>query len=289
MSKYTKITLRLLAAMALVGSLGACADRNAKKPQDALTTSVKASSVDGELRAGEIDKLRVISSVLNYNQELDVLSDKVHFKLPSNEKQTLFFVAGERESLSTLRATEFNQKEFNTEDYFGTDGKTEPKLYVGTFSVGDGVKVLPPLSLTPTYAKLSYKIRFLDERTSSASMPELRSLPPREVTKVKIVNVPPTFLLGGVKTFYTRPSTNYKTFNMGGGKTGVCYLPEHDPSDVNYRTYIEIEVKTPWLPTNNLHTYYTVVHEPYDNVNYGKIIRGRHYKMTITLPVKIFD
>lgn len=289
MSKYTKITLRLLAAMALVGSLGACADRNAKKPQDALTTSVKASSVDGELRAGEIDKLRVISSVLNYNQELDVLSDKVHFKLPSNEKQTLFFVAGERESLSTLRATEFNQKEFNTEDYFGTDGKTEPKLYVGTLSVGDGVKVLPPLSLTPTYAKLSYKIRFLDERTSSASMPELRSLPPREVTKVKIVNVPPTFLLGGVKTFYTRPSTNYKTFNMGGGKTGVCYLPEHDPSDVNYRTYIEIEVKTPWLPTNNLHTYYTVVHEPYDNVNYGKIIRGRHYKMTITLPVKIFD
>lgn len=289
MSKYTKITLRLLAAMALVGSLGACADRNAKKPQDALTTSVKASSVDGELRAGEIDKLRVISSVLNYNQELDVLSDKVHFNLPSNEKQTLFFVAGERESLSTLRATEFNQKEFNTADYFGTDGKTEPKLYVGTLSVGDGVKVLPPLSLTPTYAKLSYKIRFLDERTSSASMPELRSLPPREVTKVKIVNVPPTFLLGGVKTFYTRPSTNYKTFNMGGGKTGVCYLPEHDPSDVNYRTYIEIEVKTPWLPTNNLHTYYTVVHEPYDNVNYGKIIRGRHYKMTITLPVKIFD
>lgn len=289
MSKYTKITLRLLAAMALVGSLGACADRNAKKPQDALTTSVKASSVDGELRAGEIDKLRVISSVLNYNQELDVLSDKVHFKLPSNEKQTLFFVAGERESLSTLRATEFNQKEFNTEDYFGTDGKTEPKLYVGTLSVGDGVKVLPPLSLTPTYAKLSYKIRFLDERTSSASMPELRSLPPREVTKVKIVNVPPTFLLGGVKTFYTSPSTNYKTFNMGGGKTGVCYLPEHDPSDVNYRTYIEIEVKTPWLSSNNLHKYYTVVHEPYDNVNYGKIIRGRHYKMTITLPVKIFD
>lgn len=289
MSKYTKITLRLLTAMAIVGSLGACADRNAKEPQDALTTSVKASSVDGDLRAGEIDKLRVISSVLNYNQELDVLSDKVYFKLPSNEKQTLFFVAGERESLSTLRATEFNQKEFNTEDYFGTDGKTEPKLYVGTLSVGDGVKVLPPLSLTPTYAKLSYKIRFLDERTSSASMPELRSLPPREVTKVKIVNVPPTFLLGGVKTFYTRPSTNYKTFNMGGGKTGVCYLPEHDPSDVNYRTYIEIEVKTPWLPTNNLHTYYTVVHEPYDNVNYGKIIRGRHYKMTITLPVKIFD
>lgn len=289
MSKYTKITLRLLTAMAIVGSLGACADRNAKEPQDALTMSVNASSVDGELRAGEIDKLRVISSVLNYNQELDVLSDKVHFKLPSNEKQTLFFVAGERESLSTLRATEFNQKEFNTEDYFGTDGKTEPKLYVGTLSVGDGVKVLPPLSLTPTYAKLSYKIRFLDERTSSASMPELRSLPPREVTKVKIVNVPPTFLLGGVKTFYTRPSTNYKTFNMGGGKTGVCYLPEHDPSDVNYRTYIEIEVKTPWLPTNNLHTYYTVVHEPYDNVNYGKIIRGRHYKMTITLPVKIFD
>lgn len=289
MSKYTKITLRLLVAMALVGSLGACADRNAKKPQDALTMSVNASSVDGDLRAGEISKLRVISSVLNYNQELDVLSDKVHFNLPSNEKQTLFFVAGERESLNTLRATEFNQKEFNTEDYFGTDGKTEPKLYVGTLSVGDGVKVLPPLSLTPTYAKLSYKIRFLDERTSSASMPELRSLPPREVTKVKIVNVPPTFLLGGVKTFYTRPSTNYKTFNMGGGKTGVCYLPEHDPSDVNYRTYIEIEVKTPWLPTNNLHTYYTVVHEPYDNVNYGKIIRGRHYKMTITLPVKIFD
>lgn len=289
MSKYTKITLRLLAAMALVGSLGACADRNAKEPQDALTTSVKASSVDGDLRAGEIDKLRVISSVLNYNQELDVLSDKVHFKLPSNEKQTLFFVAGERESLSTLRATEFNQKEFNTEDYFGTDGKTEPKLYVGTLSVGDGVKVLPPLSLTPTYAKLSYKIRFLDERTSSASMPELRSLPPREVTKVKIVNVPPTFLLGGVKTFYTSPSTNYKTFNMGGGKTGVCYLPEHDPSDVNYRTYIEIEVKTPWLSSNNLHKYYTVVHEPYDDVNYGKIIRGRHYKMTITLPVKIFD
>ena len=289
MSKYTKITLRLLAAMALVGSLGACADRNAKEPQDALTTSVKASSVDGDLRAGEIDKLRVISSVLNYNQELDVLSDKVHFKLPSNEKQTLFFVAGERESLSTLRATEFNQKEFNTEDYFGTDGKTEPKLYVGTLSVGDGVKVLPPLSLTPTYAKLSYKIRFLDERTSAASMPELRSLPPREVTKVKIVNVPPTFLLGGVKTFYTSPSTNYKTFNMGGGKTGVCYLPEHDPSDVNYRTYIEIEVKTPWLSSNNLHKYYTVVHEPYDDVNYGKIIRGRHYKMTITLPVKIFD
>ena len=290
MSKYTKITLRLLTAMAIVGSLGACADRNAKEPQDALTTSVKASSVDGDLRAGEIDKLRVISSVLNYNQELDVLSDKVHFTLPSNEKQTLFFVAGERESLSTLRATEFNQKEFNTADYFGTDGKIEPKLYVGTLSVGDGVKAIPsPLSLTPTYAKLSYKIRFLDERTSSASKPELRAIHPREVTNVWIANVPPTFFLGGVKTYYTSPSTNYKTFNMGGGKIGACYLPEHDPSDVNNRTYIGIEVKTPWEATNNLQEYYVVVHEPYDNVNYGKIIRGRHYKMTITLPVKIFD
>jgi len=289
MSKYTKITLRLLAAMALVGSLGACVDRNAKEPQDALTTSVKASSVDGDLRAGEISKLRVISSVLNYNQELDVLSDKVHFKLPSNEKQTLFFVAGERESLSRLRAIEFNQKEFNTADYFGTDGKTEPKLYVGTLSVGDGVKVLPPLSLTPTYAKLSYKIRFLDERTSSASMPELRALHPREVTKVWIAKVPPTFFLGGVKTYYTSPAIGYKTFELGKDKTGVCYLPEHDPSDINDRTYIGIEVKTPWEATNNLQEYYVVVHEPYDNVNYGKIIRGRHYKMTITLPVKIFD
>lgn len=289
MSKYTKITLRLLTAMAIVGSLGACADRNAKEPQDALTTSVKASSVDGDLRAGEIDKLRVISSVLNYNQELDVLSDKVHFKLQSNEKQTLFFVAGERESLSTLRATEFNQKEFNTEDYFGTDGKTEPKLYVGTLSVGDGVKVLPPLSLTPTYAKLSYKIRFLDERTSSASMPELRALRPREVTKVWIAKVPPTFFLGGVKTYYTSPAIGYKTFELGKDKTGVCYLPEHDPSDINDRTYIGIEVKTPWEATNNLQEYYVVVHEPYDNVNYGKIIRGRHYNMTITLPVKGLD
>ena len=289
MSKYTKITLRLLAAMALVGSLGACADRNAKGPQDALTTSVKASSVDGDLRAGEIDKLRVISSVLNYNQELDVRSDKVHFTLPSNEKQTLFFVAGERESLSTLRATEFNQKEFNTEDYFGTDGKTEPKLYVGTLSVGDGVKVLPPLSLTPTYAKLSYKIRFLNERTSSASMPELRAVHPREITKVWIAKVPPTFFLGGVKTYYTSPAIGYKTFELGKDKTGVCYLPEHDPSDINDRTYIGIEVKTPWEAANNLQEYYVVVHEPYDDVNYGKIIRGRHYKMTITLPVKIFD
>ena len=104
-----------------------------------------------------------------------------------------------------------------------------------------------------------------------------------------IANVPPTFFLGGVKTYYTSPSTNYKTFNMGGGKTGVCYLPEHDPSDVNNRTYIGIEVKTPWEDTNNLQEYYVVVHEPYDDVNYGKIIRGRHYKMTITLPVKIFD
>lgn len=289
MSKYTKITLRLLVAMALVGSLGACADRNAKKPQDALTMSVNASSVDGDLRAGEIDKLRVISSVLNYNQELDVRSDKVYFKLPSNEKQTLFFVAGERESLSRLRATEFNQKEFNTEDYFGTDGKTEPKLYVGTLSVGDGVKVLPPLSLTPTYAKLSYKIRFLDERTSSASKPELRAIHPREVTKVWIAKVPPTFFLGGVKTYYTSPAIGYKTFELGKDKTGVCYLPEHDPSDINNRTYIGIEVKTPWEATNNLQEYYVVVHEPYDDVNYGKIIRGRHYKMTITLPVKIFD
>mgnify|MGYP000953105630 CR=1 FL=1 len=289
MSKYTKITLRLLVAMALVGSLGACADRNAKKPQDALTMSVNASSVDGDLRAGEIDKLRVISSVLNYNQELDVRSDKVYFKLPSNEKQTLFFVAGERESLSRLRATEFNQKEFNTEDYFGTDGKTEPKLYVGTLSVGDGVKVLPPLSLTPTYAKLSYKIRFLDERTSSDSKPELRAIHPREVTKVWIAKVPPTFFLGGVKTYYTSPAIGYKTFELGKDKTGVCYLPEHDPSDINNRTYIGIEVKTPWEAANNLQEYYVVVHEPYDNVNYGKIIRGRHYNMTITLPVKGLD
>lgn len=289
MSKYTKITLRLLAAMAIVGSLGACADRNAKEPQDALTMSVNASSVDGDLRAGEISKLRVISSVQNYNEELSVRSDKVHFTLPSNEKQTLFFVAGERESLSTLRATEFNQKEFNTEDYFGTNGKTEPKLYVGTLSVGDGVKVLPPLSLTPTYAKLSYKIRFLDERTSSASMPELRALHPREVTKVWIAKVPPTFFLGGVKTYYTSPAIGYKTFELGKDKTGVCYLPEHDPSDINNRTYIGIEVKTPWEATNNLQEYYVVVHEPYDNVNYGKIIRGRHYNMTITLPVKGLD
>lgn len=289
MSKYTKITLRLLVAMALVGSLGACADRNAKEPQDALTTSVKASSVDGDLRTGEISKLRVISSI-HYNKELNVQYDQVHFTLPSNEKQTLFFVAGERESLSVLRATEFNQKEFKTEDYFGIDGKTEPKLYVGSLSVSDGVKALPsPLSLTPTYAKLSYKIRFLDERTSSASKPELRALHPREVTKVWIAKVPPTFFLGGVKTYYTSPAIGYKTFELGKDKTGVCYLPEHDPSDINDRTYIGIEVKTPWEATNNLHRYYVVVHEPYDDVNYGKIIRGRHYKMTVTLPVKIFD
>ena len=289
MSKYTKITLRLLAAMAIVGSLGACADRNAKEPQDALTVSVNASSADGELRTGEISKLRVISSI-HYNKELNVQYDQVHFTLPSNEKQTLFFVAGERESLSVLRATEFNQKEFKTEDYFGIDGKTEPKLYVGSLSVSDGVKALPsPLSLTPTYAKLSYKIRFLDERTSSASKPELRALHPREVTKVWIAKVPPTFFLGGVKTYYTSPAIGYKTFELGKDKTGVCYLPEHDPSDINDRTYIGIEVKTPWEATNNLHRYYVVVHEPYDDVNYGKIIRGRHYKMTVTLPVKIFD
>lgn len=290
MSKYTKITLRLLTAMAIVGSLGACADRNAKEPQDALTMSVNASSVDGDLRAGEISKLRVISSVQNYNEELSVRSDKVHFTLPSNEKQTLFFVAGERESLSTLRATEFNQKEFNTADYFGTNGKTEPKLYVASLSVSDGVKAIPsPLSLTPTYAKLSYKIRFLDERTSSASRPELRALHPREVTKVWIAKVPPTFFLGGVKTYYTSPAIGYKTFELGKDKTGVCYLPEHDPSDINDRTYIGIEVKTPWEAVNNLKEYYVVVHEPYDNVNYGKIIRGRHYNMTITLPVKGLD
>ena len=289
MSKYTKITLRLLAAMTLVGSLGACADRDAKKPQDAFIVSVNASSADGELRTGEISKLRVISSI-HYNKELNVQYDQVHFTLPSNEKQTLFFVAGERESLSALRATEFNQKEFKTEDYFGIDGKTEPKLYVGSLSVSDGVKALPsPLSLTPTYAKLSYKIRFLDERTSSASKPELRALHPREVTKVWIAKVPPTFFLGGVKTYYTSPAIGYKTFELGKDKTGVCYLPEHDPSDINDRTYIGIEVKTPWEATNNLHRYYVVVHEPYDDVNYGKIIRGRHYKMTVTLPVKIFD
>lgn len=290
MSKYTKNVIRLLAAMAIVGSLGACADRNAKDPQGASAVSVKASSVDGELRTGEISSLRVISSVQNYNKLLSVQSDQVNFRLPTNEKQTLFFVAGEQDDLGTLRATEFNQKELNTQQYFGTNGKTEPKLYVGTLSVNDGVNSISPITLTPTYAKLSYKIRFLDERTSSASKPELRAIHPREVTKVWIAKVPPTFFLGGVKTYYTSPAIGYKTFELGKDKTGVCYLPEHDPSDINNRTYIGIEVKTPWLPANNnLQEYYVVVHEPYDNVNYGKIIRGRHYNMTITLPVKIFD
>ena len=162
-------------------------------------------------------------------------------------------------------------------------------MYVGTLSVNDGVNSISPITLTPTYAKLSYKIHFLDERTSSASMPELRALHPREVTKVWIAKVPPTFSLGGVKTYYTCPATDYKTFELGKDKSGVCYLPEHDPSDINNRTYIGVEVKTPWEAANNLHRYYVVVHEPYDNVNYGKIIRGRHYNMTITLPVKIFD
>ncbi|WP_314863295.1 hypothetical protein [Porphyromonas endodontalis] len=287
MSNYTKIVIRLLAAMAIVGSLGACADRGAKNPQDALTASVNASSVDGELRAGEISSLRVISSAQNYNKLLSVQSDQVNFRLPTNEKQTLFFLAGERDDLGALRATEFNQKELNTQQYFGTDGKTEPKLYVGTLSVNDGVNSISPITLTPTYAKLSYKIRFLNERRSSTSGPELRAVWPREVTKVWIAKVPPTFSLGGVKTYYTCPATDYKTFELGKDKTGVCYLPEHDPSDVNNRTYIGIEVKTPWLPANNnLQEYYVVVHEPYDNVNYGKIIRGRHYNMTITLPVK---
>ncbi len=127
MSNYTKIVIRLLAAMAIVGSLGACADRNAKDPQGASAVSVKASSVDGELRTGEISSLRVISSVQNYNKLLSVQSDQVNFRLPTNEKQTLFFVAGERDDLGALRATEFNQKELNTQQYFGTDGKTEPK------------------------------------------------------------------------------------------------------------------------------------------------------------------
>lgn len=289
MSNYTKIVIRLLAAMAIVGSLGACADRGAKNPQDALTASVNASSVDGELRAGEISSLRVISSVQNYNKLLSVQSDQVNFRLPTNEKQTLFFVAGERDDLGALRATEFNQKELNTQQYFGTDGKAEPKLYVGTLSVNDGVNSISPIMLTPTYAKLSYKIRFLNERRSSTSGPELRAARPREITKVWIAKVPPTFFLGGVKTYYTCPATDYKTFQLGEEKRGVCYLPEHDPSDINNRTYIGVEVKTPWLPANNnLQEYYVVVHEPYDNVNYGKIIRGRHYNMTITLPVEIY-
>lgn len=288
MSKYTKNVIRLLAAMAIVGSLGACADRNAKDPQGASAVSVKASSVDGELRTGEISSLRVISSVQNYNKLLSVQSDQVNFRLPTNEKQTLFFVAGEQDDLGTLRATEFNQKELNTQQYFGTNGKTEPKLYVGTLSVNDGVNSISPITLTPTYAKLSYKIRFQDELRSSSPGPELRAAwPPREVTKVWIAKVPPTFSLGGVKTYYTCPATDYKTFELGKDKSGVCYLPEHDPSDINNRTYIGVEVKTPWLPANNnLQEYYVVVHEPYDNVNYGKIIRGRHYNMTITLPVK---
>lgn len=288
MSNYTKIVIRLLAAMAIVGSLGACADRNAKDPQGASAVSVKASSVDGELRTGEICSLRVISSVQNYNKLLSVQSDQVNFRLPTNEKQTLFFVAGERDDLGALRATEFNQKELNTQQYFGTDGKTEPKLYVGTLSVNDGVNSISPITLTPTYAKLSYKIRFLNERRSFSSGPELRSVRPREITKVWIAKVPPTFSLGGVKTYYTRPATDYETFELGKDKRGVCYLPEHDPSDINDRTYVGIEVKTPWEAGNNLHKYYVVVHEPYDNVNYGKIIRGRHYNMTITLPVEIY-
>lgn len=288
MSNYTKIVIRLLAAMAIVGSLGACADRNAKDPQGASAVSVKASSVDGELRTGEISSLRVISSVQNYNKLLSVQSDQVNFRLPTNEKQTLFFVAGERDDLGALRATEFNQKELNTQQYFGTDGKTEPKLYVGTLSVNDGVNSISPITLTPTYAKFSYKIRFLNERRSFSSGPELRSVRPREITKVWIAKVPPTFSLGGVKTYYTRPATDYETFELGKDKRGVCYLPEHDPSDINDRTYVGIEVKTPWEAGNNLHKYYVVVHEPYDNVNYGKIIRGRHYNMTITLPVEIY-
>ncbi len=288
MSKYTKNVIRLLVAMAIVGSLGACVDRGAKNPQDALTASVNASSVDGELRAGEISSLRVISSAQNYNKLLSVQSDQVNFRLPTNEKQTLFFLAGERDDLGALRATEFNQKELNTQQYFGTDGKTEPKLYVGTLSVNDGVNSISPITLTPTYAKLSYKIRFLNEPRSSSSGPELRAVRPREITKVWIAKVPPTFFLGGVKTYYTCPATDYKTFELGKDKRGVCYLPEHDPSDINNRTYIGVEVKTPWEAANNLHRYYVVVHEPYDNVNYGKIIRGRHYNMTITLPVEIY-
>ena len=286
MSKYTKNIVSLFAAMLIVGSLGACTDRDAKNPQDGVTASVNASSVDGELRAGEISKLRVISSAHRYNREVTVQQNKVRFTLPSNEKQTLFFVAGERENLSALQATEFNQKELRTVDYFGANGKTEPKLYVGSLSLKDGVEAIPSISLAPTYAKLSYKIRFLNERRSSTSGPELRAARPREITKVWIAKVPPTFFLGGVKTYYTSPDTDYKTFELGKDKRGVCYLPEHDPSDVNNRTYIGIEVKTPWEAVNNLKEYYVVVHEPYDNVNYGKIIRGRHYNMTITLPVK---
>ena len=286
MSKYTKNIVSLFAAMLIVGSLGACTDRDAKNPQDGVTASVNASSVDGELRAGEISKLRVISSAHRYNREVTVQQNKVRFTLPSNEKQTLFFVAGERENLSALQATEFNQKELRTVDYFGANGKTEPKLYVGSLSLKDGVEAIPSISLAPTYAKLSYKIRFLNERRSSTSGPELRAARPREITKVWIAKVPPTFFLGGVKTYYTSPDTDYKTCELGKDKRGVCYLPEHDPSDVNNRTYIGIEVKTPWEATNNLQEYYVVVHEPYDNVNYGKIIRGRHYNMTITLPVE---
>ena len=193
MSKYTKNIVSLFAAMLIVGSLGACTDRDAKNPQDALTASVNASSVDGELRAGEISKLRVISSAHRYNREVTVQQNKVRFTLPSNEKQTLFFVAGERENLGALQATEFNKKELRTVDYFGANGKTEPKLYVGSLSLKDGVETVPSISLAPTYAKLSYKIRFLDEPRSSTSGPELRALRPREVTKVWIAKVPPTF------------------------------------------------------------------------------------------------
>lgn len=225
-----------------------------------------------DLRTNQVQRLRVIASLDNYNALARMEADKFTFRLPTSKKQTLLFVANEKESLNTLTAASFNSFVLNTATYFGTSGTLDPQLYVGSRIVG--VRYETPISipflyvpLFPAYAKLSYNI-------------ELRSQPQEnlQLKKVRLINVPEQFSLGGAKTYYTG---GYTSFDLGDSPSGICFLPEHDPANSNKQTMLEL-----WVMDLNKLTahpngfkFYIAIKDPYTSVDDGKVVRGHHYKL----------
>lgn len=212
----------------------------------------------------KIGALRVISSLWSYNKLAVKEGDNFKFTIPTR-KQTLFFVANEKKDLSALTTSSFNQTALNTADYFSNNGQEDPKLYVAAKQIESHMSAggLSSLEMRPAYAKLSFKIADNDAG--------------RTIKSITIEHVPTQFMLGGAKTNYPSNAANYMKFTLAPTATGFCYLPEHDPADVNNRTTIKII-------TSDSKAFYTVIKEPYSSVDDGKIVRGRHYNMSITLP-----
>lgn len=272
----------LVAMSAILSSCSSQTREEINGPAVDCRVEVQGNNFDADLRATSIGRLRVISSVGNYNQLTQLKGGAETFTLPNRQRQTLLFVAGEKSNLSSLTAAAFNAHTLNTADYFGNKG-SEPRLFVGSTVLERRLDTAPlslPIEFSPVYAKCCYSVS-LSKPTGTF-----------DIESVKVCNIPTTFSLGGVQTAYKGP---YTSFDFGKKQDATFFLPEHDPEDVNNRTYLRVLIKTKpgsesksKLPPEGKE-FFVVLKDPYTSVYDGKIVRAHHYKMNVTINTKPFE